>query len=96
MLRGDKAPAAKGHIVLNFVVMEETDGDLLSLRLQPRIVAKVMQALARRLACLWENDLVYTDMTPENIAYKSKGSKFRVSLILSVLCKRGGSRGGVL
>lgn len=77
-------PAQKSNIIEKYVIMEELDGDLWSLaklQLHPRIVGRIASALARRMMCLWSNRLVYTDIKPQNVAYKCKDDKFYISLI---------------
>lgn len=64
----------------NFVIMQEANGDLSNLKLDERLIFKIIIQVAKTLICFMKKDIIYTDLKIENILYKCKNNRISIYL----------------
>jgi serine/threonine protein kinase len=64
----------------SFVVMQEANGDLSDIKMDERLIFKIIFRVAEMLICFLERDIIYFDLKLENILYKCQGNNINIYL----------------
>lgn len=63
-----------------FIIMQQANGTIDGIELDPRLKTKLIIQLAKILQCFYKNGFVYTDLKAENILYRCEGGKINFFL----------------
>ena len=64
----------------NFVVMQEANGDLEDLKLDERLIFKIIVTIAKALICFMKKNIIYCDLKAENILYRCNNKNINIYL----------------
>ena len=70
----------KDQVGNSFIVMQEANGDLSDLKLDERLIFKIILRVAEMLICFLKKDIIYFDLKLENILYKCHGNNITIYL----------------